>query len=260
VENSNQSDPIRKAGAMIVKARPLLCELHAHTRWSDGTLTLAELVDLYGSNGFDVLVVSDHVIRSDDPWPAENPDGSWICESNFTAYLEAVQAEAERARATYDLLVIPGVELTYNDPEPDLAGHAVAVGLRTFVSVDGGLAEAMSEARASDAAIIAAHPHSPDHGLSDRATRRIFREWRVLGGLIDRFELFNQREVFSWVANAGLPSLASGDFHRAEHLSSWKTLIPCEKREAEVVSYLRTSRPVYITRLERAVEEQQAAA
>jgi predicted metal-dependent phosphoesterase TrpH len=34
------------------KVEPLLCELHAHTRWSDGELTLPELVDLYGRNGF----------------------------------------------------------------------------------------------------------------------------------------------------------------------------------------------------------------
>ena len=240
--------------------RPLLCELHAHSRWSDGVLDLPELVDLYGSSGFDVLVVSDHVIRSDDPWPLQNPDGSWVSEERYSAYLAAIQTEAERARSAYDLLVVPGLELTYNDPDPDLAGHAVAVGLRSFVSVDGGLAEAMSEARAAGAAIIAAHPHTPDHGPSLRATRRIFREWRLLAGLIDRFELFNQREVFGWVANAGLPSVASGDFHRPEHLSSWKTLVPCEKRESELVEYLRSSRPVHITRFERVSLAGQAAA
>jgi hypothetical protein len=245
---------------MIVKARPLLCELHAHTTWSDGTFMLPDLVDLYGSNGFDVLVVSDHVIRSDDPWPLENPDGSWIAEDLHGDYLEAIRFEAARARETYDLLVIPGLELTYNDPEPQLAGHAVAVGLRSFVSVDRGLAEAMSEARDAGAAIVAAHPHAPDGGRPDRATQRFFHEWRLLGGLIDRFELFNQREVFGWVANAGLPTVASGDFHRREHLSSWKTLLPCDKSEAAVVSYLRSARPAYITRLERDAGARERAA
>jgi histidinol phosphatase-like PHP family hydrolase len=97
---------------MIVKARPLLCELHSHSAWSDGELGLAELVDLYGSSGFDVLVVTDHVIRPDDPWPLENPSGSWVDDENHSAYLDAVQAEAERARGRYDLLVVPGLELT----------------------------------------------------------------------------------------------------------------------------------------------------
>ena len=50
------------------KVEPLLCELHAHTRWSDGALTLPDLVDLYGRSGFDVLCVTDHVNRLDDPW------------------------------------------------------------------------------------------------------------------------------------------------------------------------------------------------
>ena len=48
------------------KLEPLLCELHAHTTWSDGALNLPELVDLYGRNGFDVLCVTDHVNRTDD--------------------------------------------------------------------------------------------------------------------------------------------------------------------------------------------------
>jgi predicted metal-dependent phosphoesterase TrpH len=240
-----------KGGKMIVKARPLLCELHAHTTWSDGTATLPELVDLYGSRGFDVLVVSDHALRSDDPWPDGNPDRSWVDAEHHGAYLEAIQAEAERARSRYDLLVVPGLELTYNDPEPDLAGHAVAVGLRSYVSMDRGLAESMSEARAQGAAIIAAHPHSDTSDYSERTTRLFWREWRLLGGLIDRFELFNQREVFSWVANTGLPSVACGDYHRSEHFLSWKTLLPCEKSEAAVVAYLRSAWPAYITRVEQ---------
>jgi histidinol phosphatase-like PHP family hydrolase len=43
-----------------IKPSPLLCELHAHTTWSDGALAPAELVDLYGRAGFDVLAITDH--------------------------------------------------------------------------------------------------------------------------------------------------------------------------------------------------------
>ena len=65
-----------KGRSMGAKARPLLCELHAHTTWSEGDLSLEELVDLYGTHGFDVLVVTDHALRRDDPWPLENPGSS----------------------------------------------------------------------------------------------------------------------------------------------------------------------------------------
>ena len=46
--------------------RPLLCELHSHTTWSDGELDLDDLVDLHGARGFDVLCVTDHVVRAAD--------------------------------------------------------------------------------------------------------------------------------------------------------------------------------------------------
>ena len=38
----------------------LLCDFHVHTRWSDGKLTVAEVVDLYGATGkFDVIARSE---------------------------------------------------------------------------------------------------------------------------------------------------------------------------------------------------------
>ena len=36
----------------------LLCDFHVHTQWSDGKLSVAEVVDLYGSTGkFDVIAI-----------------------------------------------------------------------------------------------------------------------------------------------------------------------------------------------------------
>ncbi len=108
----------------------------------------------------------------------------------------------------------------------------------------------MSKARADGAAIVAAHPHdAAPSAIPSRTTRWFWRSWRTVGGLVDRWELFNRHETFGWVAEAGLPTVASGDFHRHEHLATWKTLLPCEKSEAAVVGYLRSSRPAYITRL-----------
>jgi histidinol phosphatase-like PHP family hydrolase len=45
------------------RREPLLCELHAHSRWSDGAHSIRELVALYGQNGFDVLCITDHLVR-----------------------------------------------------------------------------------------------------------------------------------------------------------------------------------------------------
>jgi 3',5'-nucleoside bisphosphate phosphatase len=242
------------------KVEPLLCELHAHTRWSDGALALPELVDLYGQSGFDVLAVTDHVVRREDPWLAPGGPAGGIDRANHAAYLAEIGAQAERARREYDLLLVPGLELTYNDPDPTLAAHAVAVGCRSFVGMDDGLEAALAEARERGAALIAAHPYRQEAGGAPpaRATSRFSREWRELVPRVDRWELFNRYELFGWVAECGLPAIASGDFHRPEHLHGWKTLLPCAKSEDAVVDYLRSRRPAFLTRIDE-IPLQQAA-
>jgi predicted metal-dependent phosphoesterase TrpH len=237
---------------MRTRIHPLLCELHAHSRWSDGELSIAELVDLHGRAGFDVLCVTDHVVRSNDPW--REIDGARvrsIDESRWEPYLADVEREGRRALAMYGLVVVPGLELTFNNVESVKAAHAVAVGLRRFVSVEGGIASAMRDAREAGAALIAAHPFDgPEpESLDLRVTRRFVRD-EGLRSLAHRFELFNRSHLFGWVAEAGLPAVAGGDVHRVEHLSGWRTLIPCERDGEAVVAYLRSPRPVYLAKLE----------
>jgi predicted metal-dependent phosphoesterase TrpH len=230
---------------------PLLCELHAHTRWSDGELTVRELVDLHGRSGFDVLCITDHVVRTDDPWrEEEGATLSSVDEATYPLYLAEVDREAARAERTYGMLVIPGLELTFNDPEPVMAAHAVAVGLRDFVSVDDGIAEAMKTAARAGAAVIAAHPNSDEpERLRGRLTKRFSRD-AGLRALAHRFELFNRTQLFGWIAAAALPAVASGDFHAPQHLLGWKTLLPSIHDETAVVDYLRSPRPVYLARLD----------
>ena len=218
----------------------LLCELHTHTTWSDGRLTLAELVDLYGRHGFDVLAVTDHTVRLDDPMPAAVDTWTWA------AYSAAVRAESERALREYGLLVIPGLELSDNDEDPDLTAHVVALGLDAHVSVDRGIVPALESARAQGAALIAAHPYAADDWTPLRPTRRVSREREVFAELVHRYELFNRNEVFSWVAHERLPAVATGDVHRPADLSSWKTLLPCEKDVGVVIEYLRSGERAFL--------------
>jgi processive 1,2-diacylglycerol beta-glucosyltransferase len=231
-------------------ARPLLCEFHAHTTWSDGELSLGAVVDLYGR------AASTSSASPTTSCAATIPGRSCTGARASTPQTSAPTSRRSSANAlalsAFGLLLVPGFELTYNDPNPDRAGHAVAVGLRSLVGMDDGPPAAMEAARAAGAAVLVAHPH--DSGPTQAVpfpTCYFVRRWRELGGLFDRVELFNGRQLFSWVAEAGLPAIACGDLHRAEHLPGWTTLVPCEQHEDDLVGYLRSSQPVFVTRLEQ---------
>ena len=117
--------------------------------------------------------------------------------------------------------------------------------------VDDGIDEAIRTARHHGAAIVAAHPYAQEPSpVASRLTQRWAHE-SSLRALADRFELFNRNQLFGWIADEGLPFLATGDVHRPEHLSGWKTLLPCTKDEAAVIDYLRSPRPVYLTRVDK---------
>jgi hypothetical protein len=218
--------------------KPLLCELHAHTTWSDGTLTLTELVDVYGRHGFDVLCITDHVLPTGSPY---------LTEAAHDRYFDAIDREARRAREQYGLLLVPGLELTFHDRDADDAGHALALGVRSWIPLDGGFEHALLEARAAGAVVIAAHPHALEADPNQaRTTRWFWRNRDRVAGLVDRWELINREQTFGWIAEFGLPAVATGDFHRLEHLETWKTLLPCARTEQAVVAYLRSTKTAYV--------------
>jgi len=149
---------------------PLLSELHAHTTWSDGALSVGELVDLYGRAGFDVLAVTDHVVR-----PGETQTGA-VRAGTYNRYLDELEAEGERALACYGLLVVPGLELTYDDPDPRLGAHVLALGVRRFMGLERGLEAALAEAADAGAALVAAHPYTLAGVESSHRTTARFAE------------------------------------------------------------------------------------
>ncbi len=229
------------------KLSPLLAELHSHTTWSDGALSVRELVELYGAAGFDVLCISDHAYREDDPVVATGARG--VGAETYADYLGEIEREAARARTRHGLLVLPGLELSYNELDPRRSAHAVAVGVREPVSLADGIAAALERAETAGAALIGAHPDDVVETTSrSHPTLGFATDPDGLGALVHRFELFNRSQLFPWVAEAGRLAVATGDFHRPEHLAGWKTLIPCERAEDAVVDYLRSTRPVYLAR------------
>ena len=224
----------------------LLCDFHIHTTWSDGSVPLGDVVDIYGQAGFDVIAVTDHVCHSDSPL------GTWagrldktLTAASFPDYIASLEAEAARARSKYGMLVIPGVEITKDYLSEKESAHVLLIDLRRFVSADLPWREILREGRAQGALVVACHPHYTDHEVHD--TLFFWNNRQTYAPFFDAWEVANRTDLFSVVSLGNYPILANGDFHKPHHLYSWKTLLPCRKEVESVKECIRDNRGVAIT-------------
>jgi len=186
----------------------LLCDFHVHTQWSDGKLSVAEVVDLYGSTGkFDVIAITDHILMNKDLLARAGRIATLgrrafgVREHDFEHYLENVRAEATRALEQYGMLVIPGAEITQNRLAGRKNSHIIALDIQRYISADQSADE------------IAA----------------------------------NRDDLFSVTSLKHYPYVANSDFHKPKHLYSWKTLVRSEKNWPAVRRALRDNVDIALT-------------
>jgi len=214
----------------------LLCDFHVHTRWSDGRLSLRETIDLYGRTGkFDVIAITDHILMKKD-WLARagrlatlGRRTFGIAEDHFKAYLEDVKREAERARRQYDMLVVPGAEITQNKLRGKKNAHIIALDIKSYISADQTADAILVEIRRQDAVSVACHPHHRAVRRLEISTCYLWDNRKALAPLVDVWEAANRDDLFSVTSLKHFPYVASSDFHKPKHLYSWKTLLRADK-------------------------------
>jgi len=232
----------------------LLCDFHVHTTWSDGRLTIREVVDLYGRTGhFDVIAITDHILMKRDLLARAGKLASlglWqfsVTEDRFEAYLADIAREAERARQLYDLLVIPGAEITQNHIRSHKNSHIVALDLKSYISADQTADEILKEIRRQGAVSIACHPHHRTTRRIEVGTCYLWEHRKRVAELVDVWEAANRDDLFSVTSLKHYPYVANSDFHKAKHLYSWKTLLRCEKNWPSIARALRANVDVALT-------------
>jgi predicted metal-dependent phosphoesterase TrpH len=232
----------------------LLCDFHVHTRWSDGRLSIREVVDLYGrTERFDVIAITDHILMKRDLLARAGRIATLgqrqfsVTEDRFEAYLADIRAEAQRAKRLYGLLVVPGAEITQNHLRSRKNSHIIALNITEFISADQPAEDILRGIRKQGAVSIACHPH-------DRTTRRIeigtcylWEHRKRLVDLVDVWEAANRDDLFSVTSLKHYPYVANSDFHKPKHLYSWKTLLRCEKTWDAVARALRANVDVALT-------------
>jgi len=125
----------------------LLADLHIHTTWSDGRLSIPEVIDLFGRSGHDVIAITDHIVNNDNlVGKITHRFGLTLTKDNFDAYRAEVDAEAARAWDEFGMLVIAGAELTQNRIRRATSAHVLALDIDTFISAEGSVEEMLVRA------------------------------------------------------------------------------------------------------------------
>lgn len=232
----------------------LLADFHIHTTWSDGKLSIAEVVDLFGRSGHDVIAITDHVVNADTLiGRVTHRFGLTITPENFPAYRDEIERERKRAWDRYRMLVLTGFELTQNAVTRRASAHVLALGVETFVSADGTVEEMLTRARAMSRIVVACHPHEQSDWFAN--TFYLWNRRDHVRDLVHLWEVATRFDLFPPVARAKYPYIGNSDFHRAEHLYAWKTLLPCDKRERAIFDALAHGKGLAVTRLEPAFEK-----
>ncbi|MGZ7032482.1 MAG: PHP domain-containing protein, partial [Thermoanaerobaculia bacterium] len=76
----------------------LLADFHVHTKWSDGKLEMAEVIDLFGESGHDVIAITDHIVNTDSlVGKVTHRFGLTVTRDNFAQYRDEIERERRRA-------------------------------------------------------------------------------------------------------------------------------------------------------------------
>lgn len=217
----------------------MLADLHIHSTFSDGKLSIPEIVDFYGKRGFKIIAITDHLCEEETfLGKASLFLNKTLSKETFNEYLYIIKTEGARALKQYGMLVIAGVELTKNSLSFHRSAHILALGITEYIAADGTIIELITKIKKQGALAIAAHPVS-----TKKVEHQTYHLWDQRDELKDHFDAWEVASgpyLFEEVMNSRLPLIASSDFHHEKHIKSWKSLLRCELNLDSVKEAIRT--------------------
>jgi processive 1,2-diacylglycerol beta-glucosyltransferase len=225
----------------------LLCDFHSHSVFSDGKLTIPELVDFYGQRGFDVLCITDHICdHSKVIGRMTNLTGLVLTLDQVDDYFETIEKEKKRALEKYRLILLGGLEFNKDGLTRKSSAHLLAVDLKKPISPSLPITQTIAEIHAQGALAIASHPHE----FKTHWGKNTLYFWEHIdqyAPLLDAWEVANRDDIFNPIGLKRLPFVANSDFHKPKHIFSWKTVLFCEKEPEAIKQCVRVNRNVAIT-------------
>ncbi len=232
---------------LLSPVRPLLCDFHIHTNYSDGRMTLSEVVDFYGRRGFDCICITDHVA---DPKRLIGRMGELV---NLTLpfgqldeYFDRLEREQRRAWHKYSMRVMTGIEFNKEGFSKKTSGHLLGLDLRAPIDPALSFVEIIAQIHGQGGLSVAAHPHllKSEWGKN---TLYLWENQDVFAPIIDAWEIANRNNIFTPVGLKRYAFLANSDFHKPKHIYSWKSLLHCENEPEAIKTCVRRNEHVALT-------------
>jgi UDP-N-acetylglucosamine:LPS N-acetylglucosamine transferase/predicted metal-dependent phosphoesterase TrpH len=235
------------ASARNSEARMLLCDFHIHTNYSDGKLTVPEVVDFYGRLGFDAICITDHLA---DPrrliGKLARLSNMTVAENQLDEYFDVIDRERKRAWRKYGMIVLTGIEFNKDGYTQKTSAHLLGIDLKAPINSALDLPETIAQIHAQGGLAVASHPHIMKSEWG-KNTLYLWENHEKYAPLIDAWEIANRNNIFDCVGMKRLPFLANSDFHKPKHIYSWKTLLYCEKNADSIKECIRRNEHVSIT-------------
>lgn len=219
----------------------LLCDLHIHTDLSDGKLPLKDIIDLYGKNKFDAISITDHVYdqHTVDIWLSNNERPCTILKEKFSDYLRLLWKEQKRAWEQYEMIVMPGIEITNNQN----LFHMLAIDIKEYIDPNQSVEVLIEKIHDQSALAIACHPHNKDsEGVMPFV--HLWDNREKYAQLFDAWEVANRDDLFNVVGLKKFNYIANSDFHESRHVYSWKSLIKAEKNREAIKEAIRINKDI----------------
>jgi PHP family Zn ribbon phosphoesterase len=196
-----------------------LIDLHIHSNFSDGKLSIAEIVDLYGRKGFSAIAITDHLADSQTLTGVVTRKLKLsLNEKNMDHYLQELHAQQKRAREKYNMHLIAGVEITMNSWSRQQGAHIVFLNVDRYVDPNKNVLQLLKDNR--NYFSIAAHPLWQE--AYEFKTTYLWEQRHQLSPYVDAWECATAAKFSKEVYQSGYAYVSSSDFHGPHKFESWK--------------------------------------
>ena len=228
-------------------AQMLLCDFHIHTNYSDGKLSVPEIIDFYGERGFDCICITDHLA---DPkrllGKLAELANCTLGQEQVGEYFAVIERERQRAWRRYKMLVMTGIEFNKDGYSRKTSAHLLGIDLKSPIDCSLDIPEIIEKIHEQGGLAVASHPHIMKSEWG-KNTLYLWENQEKFAPLLDAWEIANRNNIFNDIGLKRLPFIANSDFHKPKHIYSWKTLIHAEKDYEAIKDCVRRNEHVAIT-------------